>query len=324
MTTRNATLLLCCVFAAFLAGLGATSSAAPAPRVSIQIELETTLTVVGGTDWPLCAKGHDSTRANPCVGGNTPPPPSPPAGPETTRTSRSFTLTCNPAGGTLPLAAEVCEAVRRYPTLMLDPTPPEPYAIGRMCNGTIFSTKLMSVRATARGKTSSFGGQVAGCDWQSPPYDALLIYDAAASRDAARLIALELGLRCPAARRLMCTDEARGKVDSAMRSAARGFTRNPSLRPLAGTLPPDLGTRSCEIRIGPLGSTKYLAGVCSVRLEGIWRRAANPVAVFTETWPLPAGDTASHTWRLRLDGYSEGAKLLSVSESGAVPPQRWR
>ncbi len=312
---NRVSLTLCCVLLVLLAAFGGKSSAKRAGPVSVHINVVKTVTY-DQIDWPLCKKGQVATAARPC--GNAPPLTQEQ---RTTRAVHSFSLTCNPTGGTLPLANIVCEDIRRYPAAMLHPQAPEPYPGYHMCSGSIISSTTMSVSVTASGTSSSVSGQLSGCFSKSPPYDALLIYYTAISRNQSALLALGPGLRCAHHPGFLCVFNIAGGIEETVWSAERARALNP-LRPLS--FPEGLGTQNCPIRVGPFASTKYLSGQCSVDLEGLEEPSSKPVVVFTETWPLRSGETDSHTWRVRVSGYTRDSKVISVTESGTAPPNRWR
>src|SRR5436305_633674 len=106
-------LTLCCASLVLAAGFGGTSSAKRAETVTVRIQVVTTRdpNFGGRQDMPFCKKGEAFTATRPC------------RGTEPMRAIRSFSLTCNPTGGTLPLADQVCKDIQRFPTTMLDPPP---------------------------------------------------------------------------------------------------------------------------------------------------------------------------------------------------------
>jgi hypothetical protein len=186
---RRVPLVLCCAVLVLLTGFGGTNLAGKPGRVSVQIEVVKTVTSLV----PSLRSCKEDQVVN--AGERCDVPTAIVS--RITRSRQSFSLTCNPTGGTLPLAARVCEDIRRYPTTMLNPPPPQPYPghAYHVCSGTIVASTTMTISARASGKPSTFTGQVSGCFSTSPPYDGLLIYDAASSGNKAALAALEQGLR---------------------------------------------------------------------------------------------------------------------------------
>ena len=99
-----------------------------------------------------------------------------------------------------------------------------------------------------------------------------------------------------------------------MAGRAPAFSR---FRPL---FPEAIDTLGCTIlgRGSPGG--KRLRGRCSVDVRGLEKPSSTPVVVFTEQWPISGTKRATHTWSVLLNNF----KAVSVTESGAVPPQLWR
>jgi hypothetical protein len=70
--------------------------------------------------------------------------------------TQTFVVTCDPVGGTFPLAARLCDVIEHHPVAMLDP----PVA-AETCRG-VPSAPNLTVVATESGKTTYFGGSP-GC-----------------------------------------------------------------------------------------------------------------------------------------------------------------
>jgi len=117
-----------------LAGFGAASLRAPADRISVRVRVTT----------------H----------------------PATIRKVQLFSLTCNPTGGTSPLAARVCRDVSLHPKAMLAPPRRSPGGRSSVCSGSEFMP-VLSVTATANGTTRRFTG-TPGCSW--PGDQAVSVY----------------------------------------------------------------------------------------------------------------------------------------------------
>jgi hypothetical protein len=112
--------------------------------------------------------------------------------PATIRKMQSFSLACNPTGGTLPLAGRVCRDIGLHPKAMLNP--PHRTSGGRSstCSGGPFMP-VVSVTATANGTTRRFSG-TPDCSW--PGDQAVGVYFDAAQNDTNHLSRSESLLRC--------------------------------------------------------------------------------------------------------------------------------
>ena len=100
--------------------------------------------------------------------------------PSEVRHVRSFSLRCNPTGGSLPFAARVCRDIRLHPKAMLDPPHrTRPGGQSSTCSGGPFMPEV-SVTATANGAARRFDGSP-DCSW--PGGQAVGVYfDAALKR----------------------------------------------------------------------------------------------------------------------------------------------
>jgi hypothetical protein len=300
-----------------LAGFG--GSSAGAPRVAVEI----TVTKTGAQiDWPLCKRGQVSTAANPCSGTSSSPlPPAPPR----THSFRSFSLTCDPTGGNLPLADRICANILRYPRTMVNPPPRKADIPYHICSGcALLGHTEITVTTTANGATHSFdntGGYYGLRDVRLD--DAIRLYRAAIDGNEPALVAFEPGLRCRRDPAFLCVDAITYGVRDSIVAAgtATAFSR---LQPISRLFPETIGTETCVIPVGGRAPARPLTGRCSVDVRGLEKPSSRPIVVFTETWPVSARATASHTWHVLLTGYRATSKVVSVTQSGALPPQAWR
>jgi len=233
--------------------------------------------------------------------------------------TQAFTLVCEPTSGTLPLAASVCDDIRRYPGPMLDPGRPH-----WVCTGYVFGPALMVV-AKANGATTRFGGEPF-CDW--PGGTALGVYYEAATRDVRVLAKIEPRLRCDEAPVLhessanitACTH---GLWTARSERLIREAERVPEIAGLVPErlFPSDIGAEDCTIPAGGPPPDSERHGRCQITLKNT---GSVPTVDFVEDWPLRAGGNGSraarHIWRVLIT--KSGATLLS--QSGPVPPQLWR
>jgi hypothetical protein len=306
-------LVFCSVLLVPLAGFGGTSTTERTGIVTVQVELTTTITV----DEPLCKKGEVSTTAQPCSEAGQAPAPS------TTATTQSFSLTCNPTGGTLPLAAHVCDDIKRHPGTMLNPDAIGVRPMRHICGFLPGYSRSLTVTVTRSGTTDSFSGATYFCGNESPLIDASAIYLAAIGGNEAYLTAIESGLRCLSDRAFLCVADIGLGTHYAIAGATQARALNP-IRPLESLFPFGIGTQACRIPVGRPISGKLLSGRCSVDVQGLEKPSSMPTVVFSEMWPLPASETASHTWLVLVDGFAQYAQVVSVTQNGAVPPQLWR
>ncbi len=270
---KRATIALCCGLLVLLAGFGGTDRSSRADTISLQFELDT---------WTH--KGGMEPQA------------------------RSFSLTCNPTGGTLPLAERICRDVELHPKVMLDPPP-------RICNTGAKRPPTLAVMATANGRTTRFD------TWKNCGVT-IEIYSSAIEENLAEVERLEPQLRCfegAMVRAHFMSVHAcrRGLWTPRWRSLIRLAESTPSLaavRP-ARLFPGNVGVRECTIPTGGT-SRERLPGVCAISAKGAW---PSPILGFRETWTGPGGRTRRHTWRIVFDN----GRVISVSESGQLPPQAW-
>jgi hypothetical protein len=274
---KRATLMLSWALLVLLTGLGSTGHASRLESVSVRIRLTT----------------YQSTA----------------------RHVRSFTLACNPTGGSLPLGADVCRDVNLHPTAMLNPPKPRWTCAGPAGGPTL------TVTTSTRGATHSFGGEP-GCDWPVGP--TLEVYWAAIQHDEKALARVEPTLRCEEDPMLLARPTPRASAVACVHG--RWTPRSEELIRLAETtpalaalqpsrlFPQDIGAVDCTIQAGGLVRGRKLAGLCGVTMKNVWSKAT---VSFTEDWPSGGGKTARHIWHVII----QGNRVLTTSQSGPVPPQ---
>lgn len=266
---------------------GATASglsAAAPPKVSIQIEVKT----------------YDRTQASPAA------------------KTQSFTLTCNPTGGTLPLASAVCADIGRYPAAMLDPAPNR-----WQCLGEILGPSL-KIRATANGKTVRYGGEPF-CDL--PSGTAVGVFWEASQNNNPELTKTSARLRCGEPPVITESNDSFGACEHGLwtvhsEKLIHVAEQTPAVAALQPErlFPADIGLRACQIPAGgnPRSVQRLLQGQCQVSLKNSWSR---PTVTLVEDWPIgTSGKTARHVWQIRITGN----RAAVVSQAGPVPPQLWR
>jgi len=277
MTSRITAVLVVLSSPLLLAGFGDTSRAARADSISVRVRLTTY--------------------------------------PATVRHVQSFSLSCNPTGGNLPLAGRVCRDISLHPKAMLNPPKPR-----WTCAGPAGSPTL-TVTTSSRGATHTFGGEP-GCDWPVGP--TVEVYWAAIQRDEKELGRVEPTLRCeedpallarptPLASAVAC---AHGLWTPRSEQLIRLAEKAPALAGLQPSqlFPHDIGAVACTIQSGgPLPGRK-LTGLCGVTMKNLWSK---PTVSFTEDWPSGAGKTARHIWHVVL----QGKRVIATTQSGPVPPQ---
>jgi hypothetical protein len=271
--------------AMLLTGLGfsGTSRAAPRERISVRIKMTTYLATI--------------------------------------RHLRSFTLTCNPTGGTLPRAERICRDIGLHPQAMVDPPTPGPPRKSIVCAGGPFMPEL-SVTATANGTTRTFAGSP-GCTW--PGDQAIAVYYDAAVKDA-YLSRSESELRCdedsvlfelptPLASVVACRH---GLWTSRFEQLIKIAETTPGLVALQASqlFPHDFGALPCTIHAGGAFPGKKLSGLCGVTTKNVGSKVTISL---TEDWPNDVGKTGRHTWRVVI----QGKRVIATSQSGEAPPQLW-
>jgi len=224
---------------------------------------------------------------------------------------RSFSLSCNPTGGNLPLASLVCREISLHPKAMLNPPKPR-----WTCAGPAGSPTL-TVTTSAHGATHTFGGQP-GCDWPVGP--TLELYWAATQRNKNELARVESTLRCEEDPALLAHPT---PLASAVACSHGLWTphselaeKSPALADLQPStlFPHDIGVMNCTIPAGGPAPGRKLAGRCGVTMKNVWSK---PMVSFTEDWPRGTGKTARHIWHVAL----QGKRVVATSQTGPVPPQ---
>jgi hypothetical protein len=234
------------------------------------------------------------------------------------RHMQSFSLACDPTGGSLPLASRVCRDISLHPRAMLNPPKPR-----WTCAGPAGSPTL-TVTTSSRGATHTFGGEP-GCDWPVGP--TIEVYWAAIQRDEKKLGRVEPTLRCeedptllarptPLASAVACVH---GLWTPRSEALIRLAEKTPALAGLEPShlFPRDIGAMRCTIHAGGFVRGRTLSGRCGVTMKNVWSKAT---VSFTEDWPSGAGKTARHVWHVVV----KGKRVVSISQSGPVPPQFWR
>jgi hypothetical protein len=227
------------------------------------------------------------------------------------KTTKSFTLGCDPVSGSLPLAARVCRDIATHRQAMLAPRPAR-----STCGGSPFAP-VVEVDVVKGADGSSFSG-MPNCGW--PGGTPLAVYWDASSRDERALQRDSARLRCeddpaffakptPWASINACTH---GLWTSAAERAIRRAETAPELallRPVT-LFPHDPGVVRCRIPAG--GPTvRVFYGLCGVSLTG---PPSTKLVHFVETW-AEGGHIFRHHWTLH------GSTL--IGQRGAVPPQLW-
>lgn len=234
-------------------------------------------------------------------------------GSATQRRTESFTLRCQPTGGTLPDAASLCRDIAAHRQAMLRPLPPR-----SVCGGSVYGPYL-TVSTSSGGQTSTFQGQPY-CGW--PGGTPLAVYWAASQHNQQALNRAEPMLRCEDDPRLL----ARPTPWTSVVACTHGFwtARNehwirvaetlPDLRPLhpRQLFPHDVGVLPCRIIVGG-PTTKIGAGQCGVAVRHVW---STPTVSFVEELPLPGRSPFRHRWVVRISG---GRPHLVWQSHNAVP-----
>jgi hypothetical protein len=240
--------------------------------------------------------------------------------PATVRKEQSFSLTCNPTGGTLPFAARACRDISLHPKAMLDPPRRSPGGKSSVCSGSEFMP-VLSVTATANGTTRRFTG-TPGCSW--PGDQAVSVYFDAAQNNKKDLPRSEALLRCdedpvlfavptPLASVVACTH---GLWTPRSEQLIRLAEQTPALAGLQPSrlFPHDIGALRCAIPAGGFVRGRKLSGLCGVTMKNVWSKAT---VSFTEDWPSGAGKKARHIWHVVI----KGTRVVATAQSGPVPPQ---
>ena len=251
--------------------------------------------------------------------------------------TRSYTLTCDPAGGTLPLADQICAVIAAHPSAMLAP------AQGRATCSPPAGVPSLTVTATADGVTRSFGG-VPMCSW--PVGTTLQVYAAATGGDAEALAKAAAVLHCgedPALLALptpwtdvnRCLDA--GFVAPPRRPSAREIVRlaerAPELRPLhpSRLFPEQVGTaalRDLSRRPPPQDAQRLVRLLGSQRAHddrALRRAVATPDREAGDARVVHHARRASLVGRPRVDGprrVADGPGAAAALALTTAPPSR--
>lgn len=217
----------------------------------------------------------------------------------------AYTLTCRPAGGSIPSASRLCGDISRYPIAMLAPAKTR-----SVCSPAV-DAPLVAV-SSARGTFSGYPG----CDW--PGGTALEVYWAAATRQSHTLAVAEPRLRCDQDPLLLATPTpwrsafacTHGLWTPRTEQLIARASRVPAIASLGASFPHDIGVEPCSYRRGGLGSSP-IHGMCEVNVVGVW---SLPQVRFTETWD--AG-RKRHTWVVTVSGTTPRV----TAQHGPAPPQ---
>jgi hypothetical protein len=236
---------------------------------------------------------------------------------------QTFSLMCNPTGGSLPFAARICRDATLHPKAMLDPPHRRPGGKTIVCSGGPFMPQL-SVSATSSGATRRFSGSP-GCSW--PGDQAVSVYYDAAKNDKRDLTRAESLLRCdedpalfavptPLASVVACTH---GLWTPRSEQLIRLAEKAPALAGLKPSrlFPHDIGALHCTIPAGGPHPRRNLAGVCGVTMKNVW---SNATVSFTEDWTSGPNKTVRHIWHIVI----RRMRVVGSSQSGPVPPQLHR
>lgn len=231
-------------------------------------------------------------------------------------------LTCNPTGGTLPLASRVCHDIALHPKAMLEPPKPGPPVKTSVCAGGPFMPEL-SVAISANLTARTFAGSP-GCTW--PGDQAIGVYYDAAQNDPQDLTRSESELRCDEDPVLFQVPTPEASV-VACRHGLWTLRSEQLIRiaetaaPIAGLelrklFPRDIGVLPCTIHAGGAYPGRNLPGLCGVTVKHVWSKAT---VSFSEDWSTSPGSTARHIWHVVI----QGTRPIATSQSGDGPPQLW-
>lgn len=229
------------------------------------------------------------------------------------RHNESFTLRCEPSGGTLPYAARICRDIAAHPRAMLRAAPAR-----SVCGGMVAGPNLTVIAHRGRSMSTLTGQPF--CDW--PGGIPLGVYWAASQHDTRTLGMAESRLRCDDDPLLL----ARPTPNQSVFACTHGFwtPHNERLIRIAERVwplrvlqprrlfPRDVGVLPCQITVsGP--STREVAGHCGVIVRNAW---LTPTVSFVEAWPGLSTARSRHRWVVRI---SNGKPRLVAQSGGAVP-----
>ena len=228
--------------------------------------------------------------------------------------TKSFTLTCDPTGGTLPFAAQVCDAIAAHRRAMLDLPRSRSF-----CSGA-FGGPNLAIVATTGTRTVRFGGQPF-CDW--PGGTALGIYWAASQHDLRTLVKVEPRLRCDTDPRLLAMPTPWASVSACIHGlwTARSEHLIAEATLAAGLpagaralFPRDRGALPCAIPIGGPIQGKTMPGTCGVSVRDV---KSVPTVTFVEDWPRGGKPDHRYSWQITIS--RRGPRV--TQQTGPIPPQ---
>jgi len=231
------------------------------------------------------------------------------------RETRSYSLTCDPVGGTLPYAARICRDIARHLQPLLDPL-----AARYGCSGGP-NMAVVTVTARTNGHTTTFSGNP-DCTW--PGGVGLAVYFAAAGHEARYLAPTERRLRCDDDPALLVTPRPEVSVFACthnlwtLRTAEliRIAKHAPSVRSLGPNLfPNQIGNPQCTIHGGGRAPGVVFHGVCEVTVKKVW---STPTVTLVESWR-----DAGKRWRSGVRLVIRDGHVTSTHRIGVDPPQLW-
>jgi hypothetical protein len=190
------------------------------------------------------------------------------------RHTQTFTLICDPTGGTLPLGGRVCRDIEQHSQPMLDPLPQR-----SVCAGGPFMPVLV-----VSSKGSTFSGSP-GCGW--PGGTPASIYWAAATRDTHLLDLMEPRLRCEDDPMLLAEPTPWASITACVHGlwtprAERLIRTAKRHVPGGSRFPADPGAEPCG------------TDICGVSLRHVWSR---PLVTFVER-----SGRRRQVWHVRVSG----------------------
>ena len=231
------------------------------------------------------------------------------------RQTRSYSLTCQPTGGTLPYAGRICADIARHPQPMLDPLPAR-YG----CSGGP-NMAVVTVAARANRRPSTFAGNP-DCDW--PGGVGLAVYYDAATKHPQWLAPTEKRLRCDDDPALLVTPRPEVSVFACTHNLwtprtamlIRVAKRSPAIKTLGPKLfPNQIGDPQCTIHGGGPAPGQHFAGVCEVTVKKLW---STPTITFVESWR-----DGGKRWKSGVRLVLNSGHVISVQRLGVDPPQLW-
>lgn len=231
------------------------------------------------------------------------------------RQTRSYSLTCDPVGGTLPYAGRICADIARHPQPMLDPLPAR-----TVCLGGPFRPRV-TVTGRRNEKTTTFSVEP-DCTW--PGGVGAAVYFVAASHELGYLGPAERRLRCEDDPALLVTPTPWVSVEACNHNLWTPRTaklirigeRSARVRTLGVRLfTTQIGDRQCVIHGGGPAPGVVFRGVCEVTVKRVW---SQPTVTFIESWH-DGGKLWHAGYRLTI----RGGRIVSTEPLGVAPPQLW-